>query len=583
MPSHIKDTRLYLRLLRYVYPYRRLFVVSIISMIVLAATEPAVAALIKPMLDGAFIEKDPHTMVLVPLLFVGLFVVRGLASFTSGASLHWVANKVVMDLRAEMFRHLLAFPSHYYDHHTTGRLMSKFTFDVTQIRDAATNSVTVLVRDSLAIIGLVAWMFYINWQLTLIVLLGAPFIALTVFIVRKRLRRMGRKVQESMADIHHVLGECIEGHKVVKLYGGQAQEISRFNEVINNNRRFMMKYAMAAVATSPLIQLIAAIAIASIIFIATTQATAGALSVGAFISFFSAMVMILAPLKKLVGVNEHLQRGLAACESIFELLDEPAETGEGRRKPGRFRGEIEFQNVSFRYRSKDSSALRYINLHITPGETVALVGPSGSGKTTIANLIPEFYVVNNGRILIDGMDIRECTLESLRENIALVSQDVVLFHDSIRNNIAYGTLRGSSEEEIIEAARAAHALEFIDQMPGGLDTMIGEKGVWLSGGQRQRLAIARAILKDAPILIMDEATSSLDTASERLIQSALEKLKKNRTCLIIAHRLSTIENAGRILVIDHGEIVQAGTHRELLQEDGVYARLHKVQFTEPVN
>jgi len=583
MSKQIRDTRLYLRLLRYVMPYWRLFLVAIVSMIVLAATEPAVAALIKPMLDGAFIEQDPHTMVLVPLLFIGLFIIRGLAAFTGGASLHWVANKAVMDLRAGMFRRLLAFPSQFYDLHPTGRLMSKFTFDVTQIRDAATNSVTVLVRDSLAIIGLVAWMFYINWQLALIVMLGAPFIALTVFIVRRRLRRMRRKVQESMADIHHVLGECIEGHRVVKLYGGQAQEMARFNEAINNNRRFMMKYAMAAVATTPLIQLIAAMAIAAIIFIATSQAASGTLSVGAFISFFGAMVMILAPLKRLVGVNEHLQRGLAACESIFELLDEPAETAEGRRAPGRLRGEIEFKDVSFRYRNREASALRHVNLRITPGETVALVGPSGSGKTTVAHLIPEFYVANSGRILIDGMDIRECTLEALRENIALVSQDVVLFHDTIRNNIAYGTLRGRNERDIIEAARAAHALEFIDQMPEGMNTLIGEKGVWLSGGQRQRLAIARAILKDAPILIMDEATSSLDTASERLIQSALERLKQNRTCLIIAHRLSTIENADRILVIDHGEIVQAGTHRELLQEDGVYARLHKVQFAEPVN
>jgi len=578
-----QDTRLYFRLLRYVFPYWQTFLVAIIGMVVLAATDPAVAALIRPMMDGAFIENDPETMVLVPLLFIGLFTIRGLATFASGASMHWVANKVVMDLRSEMFQKLLSFPSRFYDHQRAGTLMSKFTFEATQIRDASTNAITVVVRDSLAIIGLVGWMFYINWKLALIVIVVTPLIALIVFIIRKRLRRMGRKVQESMADIHHVLGECIEGHKLVKLFGGQEQETRRFTEAINNNRKFLMKYAIAAVASSPAVQLIAAFALAAIIYIASGQAARGELSVGDFISFFTAMAMLMTPLKRLVGINEHLQKGLAACESIFGLLDLPPETDSGSSKLERVRGDLEFRQVNFHYEGKDEPALRDINFFIKPGETVALVGPSGSGKTTLANLLPAFYHLDDGTILIDGVDVRDISLVSLRQNIALVSQEVVLFNDTVRNNIAYGALRNAGDDEVIEAARAAYALDFIRQLPQGFDTLIGEKGLRLSGGQRQRLAIARALLKNAPILILDEATSSLDTESEREIQAAFERVKQGRTCIIIAHRLSTIENADRILVIDNGRIVQSGTHEELISRDGLYARLNKTQLAEPVS
>jgi len=582
MARHISDVDLYLRLLKYVQPYWRTFLISIIAMVILASTEPAVAALIKPMLDGAFIANDPETMRMVPMLFILLFGIRACADFASGYALQWVANKAIMDLRKDMFLRLLYLPAHFYDHHATGALISRFTFNVSQVKQAATSAIIIIVRDTLTIIGLLCWMFYISWKLALISLICAPFISLIVLVLRKRLRKMGRKVQESMGDINNVLNECIHNHKLIKLYGGQSQETARFHIVNNNTRRFMMKFAVASVSTGPAIQLITAIALAIIIVIATRQASVGTLTVGEFVSFFAAMVMVLSPLKKLVGVNESIQRALAACESIFGLLDQPGETDKGDRHVERVKGEIELKNLSFRYNPEDTEALSHISCHIAPGETVALVGPSGSGKSTIANLLPAFYLNSQGNILVDGVDIREYTLESLRANIALVSQDVVLFNDTLRNNIAYGAMRNCSEGEIEEAARSSHAMEFIQELPEGFNTIIGERGLRLSGGQRQRLAIARALLKNAPILILDEATSSLDTESERHIQAALEILRKGRTCIIIAHRLSTVENADRIIVIEQGKIVQTGTHAELIRRDGVYARLHMVNFAESV-
>ncbi|MCH9048622.1 MAG: lipid A export permease/ATP-binding protein MsbA [Proteobacteria bacterium] len=572
------DARLYKRLLLYVKPYWRTFLIAIVSMLVLAISDPAIPALIKPMLDGAFIEKDPATMKWVPILFVVLFAVRGFAAYANGVALFWVSNKVVMDLRQEMFVRILSLPSSYYDDHSSGSLLSKFTFDVTQIKEAATNAITTIVRDSLSIVGLLGWMFYIDWKLTLVAMVSAPFIAIVILIIRKRLRKMSRKVQGSMADINHVLVECINGHKLVKLYDGKEQEIRRFQEVTNANRRYSMKFAMAAVASSPMIQLITAIALAIIIYIAIQNASVDNIEVGEFTSFFAAMAMLLNPLKRLARVNEHLQKGLAACESVFALLDHLVEPDVGKQTLERVKGEIEFCNVNFSYDGNDQIALNNVSMHIKPGETIALVGASGSGKSTIANLVPSFYSVTEGKILLDGKDIKDISLQSLRHNIALVSQDIVLFNDTVRNNIAYGNMSDSSEESIIAAARAAHALEFIEDLHDGFDTIVGEKGLKLSGGQRQRLAIARALLKDAPVLIMDEATSSLDTHSERQIQMALDEVKEGRTCLIIAHRLSTIEKADRIIVIDNGVIVETGTHAELIKKDGAYARLHQLQF-----
>ena len=569
------DWQLYLRLLKYVTPYWHIFVFAILAMILQAVAEPAKAALLRPMLDRLFVEKDEGMVVIIPLLIIGVFAFSGIASVAAGISMNRISNNVVTDLRREMFMKLLGFPSRYYDSHSVGGLVSKFTFDVMQIREAASNAITVLVKDTLMTAGLLMWMFYMDWRLTCIALLSAPFIILIVSVIRSRLRRMSIKVQDTMADINHILGEVMNGHRIVKLFGGQDQERERFHNIISANLHFTMKFVYASVASGPAVQFIAAIALAIIVYIAASRALSEQLTVGEFGSFFAAMAMMMDPLKRLVRINEHLQKGLAASWSIFGLLDASSEMDSGSLRLPAVKGEIEIRNLDFRYETGEHTALENINLHIGQGETIALVGASGTGKTTLANLLPRFYQCGKGMIFIDGHDIHDVSLASLRANIALVSQDIILFDDTVRNNIAYGSQRDAGEEEVTAAASAAHALEFIRELPAGMDTQIGEKGSRLSGGQRQRIALARALLKDAPIIILDEATSALDAESERQIQAALEEIRRDRTCIIIAHRLSTIKAADRVYVLDRGSVVEMGTHAELLKKNGMYAKLYR--------
>ncbi len=572
------STQLYLRLLGYVKPYWRTFAVSILGTAVTAATEPLLPALLKPMLDGTFVHKDSTVIQLAPLFILVIFFVRGVASFVATYAIGWVGNKVVMDLRDEMFHKLLTLPTRYYDDHATGNLISKLTFDVTQVTAAATNVVTVSIRDTIIIIGLLGWLFYLNWKLTLLSLVMAPIIAMMLKVINARLRDASRDSQQAMGDITQVIEESVAAHKVVKLFGGQQYESDRFNDQANWVRRHTMKQTMAAAINVPVVQMIAAIALSIIVYLATVQSHNDETTVGGFLSFIAAMLMLTAPIKRLTGVSEFLQRGLAASESVFELLDTPGEINTGKITLGRANGHIAFEQLSLSYQQDGRLALHNINLEIPAGQAVALVGASGSGKTTMANLVPRFYLPSSGRITLDGHDLADLTLASLRANIALVSQEVVLFNDTISANIAYGQMREVPEAEIIIAAQAAHAMEFIREMPQGLNTLVGERGVKLSGGQRQRIAIARAILKNAPILILDEATSALDSESERHVQAALETLMQGRTSLVIAHRLSTIEKADRIVVLQKGEIVETGTHQELLTKGSVYAQLHRVQF-----
>jgi subfamily B ATP-binding cassette protein MsbA len=581
MSNDMTSRELYLRLLTYVRPYWKVFLIALGAMALSSLAEPVFPAMMKHLLDDGFSKASGEwDWLFYPLAIMGIFLARAIFGFIGDYAMSWVSNNVITEMRQAMFVRMIRLPTRYYSDNLSGRLMSRVAYDVTGVAGAATNALTSLIKDSLSIVGLLAWLIYLNWQLTLITLSVVPFIAVVVRTFSKRLRSVARGQQESMGQITQVLQEAIEGNKVVKIFGGQAYEEARFYKSVREQRRLAMRATLASSAQTPIVQFFSATGVAIIMGVALKQANTDQATVGSFVSFVTAMLMIMAPLKRLTDVNAPIQRGLAAAESVFSLIDAETETDTGTEDLGRAQGLVEFDKISFTYPGSDRPALNAVSLTVRPGECVALVGPSGSGKTTAANLLPRFYQIDAGEIRVDGHALQNIKLTSLRDNIALVSQDVVLFNDTLGANIAYGSKRNATKDEIRAAAKAAHALEFIDALPQGFDTMIGENGVKLSGGQRQRLAIARALLKNAPILILDEATSALDTESERHVQAALDELMRGRTTLVIAHRLSTIERADRIVTLAHGEKQEEGSHAELLGQNGLYARLYRMQKAE---
>jgi len=571
--------KLYRRLLRYVRPHRLVFAAAVAGMLLAASTDVILFQIVRPALNniGAI---TPEQTAWLPAAIVGVFALRGIGSYASEYGLAWIGSRVVFDLRGEASEHLLRLPTPFYDASSAGRLLSKVTYDAQQIATTASEAITISIRNTLTIAIMLAYLLYLNWQLTLIAFAALPLVGFTIRKINRRIKRVSVMVQERTGNLTHVLEEAIGAHRVVKVFSGEGYEGARLREAANKLRLATAKQAAAAALGTPINQIILSVAVGAIVWFAVRQNAAGTYGAGDFIVYVVALLHLLNTLKALTNVTGTIQRGLTAAESVFALIDEPPEVDTGSVTLGRARGGIRLEHVTKRYHPDAPVALEDVDLEIAPGASVALVGPSGGGKTTLVNLIPRFYTPTGGRVLLDGVDLAQIRLTDLRRQIALVSQDIVLFNDTIAANIAYGAMAGASQEAVERAAEAANALEFIRAQQHGFETVVGERGIRLSGGQRQRIAIARAILKDAPILILDEATSALDNESERLIQAALDQLMKGRTTIVIAHRLSTIEHCDRIIVLDAGRVVEQGTHTELLARAGVYARLHSRQFRD---
>jgi subfamily B ATP-binding cassette protein MsbA len=573
--SASRDRELVRRLIGHVRPYWRVFAIGVLGMVLTAATEPALPWLFKVLLDDGFGKDAPSWLTWgLPLALVGMFVARGVFTFVMNYAMSWVGQRVLADLRRQMFDRLIELPASYFARESAGQVISRMVADVNNVTVTLGAVVVVLVRDSVVIVALLAWLFYLNWKLTLVAAGLIPAVWLMVRAFSKRMRRLSTEQMRYTGEITGVIEEAIRCNPVIKVYGGQGWERSRFAAANDKLRNFARRMTVASATIIPLTQLAAAVAVAVVVAIALVQSRTDQTTVGGFMSFITAMLMLLAPMKHLANVNTDLQRALAAADLVFRFIDEPVEDDRGTRRLGSVRGEIVFERVGFVYPGTERPALIDIDLRIAPGETVALVGPSGGGKTTLANLIPRFHHATTGRVLLDGVPLEELALDGLRGQVAWVSQQVMLFNDTIAANVAYGTQRDAPRERVEAAVRAAYLHDFVATLPEGLDTVIGDNGIRLSGGQRQRVSIARAILKDAPVLILDEATSALDNESERWVQAALESLMRGRTTLVIAHRLSTVIGADRIVVLDGGRIVETGRHDDLVARGGVYARLH---------
>lgn len=571
----------YRRLLAYIKPYKLQFVYAVLGMIGYAITEAGFAALMKPLLDGSFVEKDQQAIVLVPLLIILIFIVRGVAGFASTYYMAWIGWRVIKQLRTEVFAKYISLPTQFYDNASSGELISRITFNSQRVAQAASTTLTIIVRDSLTALGLLALMFYQSWQLSLCFLIIGPVIGIIVDRVSRQFRAVSRDIQDSMGEVSHAIQEAVDGSRVIKIFGGQSTTENQFDLVNERNRESNMRETVIRALNVPIIQMLVAIALAVIVYVASSGGIAERLSVGQFMSFVTAMLLLFQPLRRLTSLNSQIQNGIAAGETLFATLDLESEKDNGTLELNVPVEKIEYQGVGLRYLQDKPAVLTNIDLSIKAGDTVAFVGESGSGKTSLVNLLPRLYEASAGSIAINGTAITDYTLASLRNNIAYVSQDVMLFNSTIANNIAYGSTNKVDESVLYDACRTAHAHNFIMQFPEQYETMVGENGVMLSGGQRQRVAIARAILKNAPILILDEATSALDTESERKVQEGLDALMKTRTTLVVAHRLSTIERADKIIVMDKGLVVETGTHHELLETNSHYRRLQQLNADNP--
>ena len=577
-PVEVVDAgAVYRRLLGYARPHLGMFSIGVVGMTIFAATDSLLAYLVQRFLGGAFVDPDPRILWAIPLGAIALFLLRGIGDYVANYFPGWVGRQVIKALRAELFAHYLRLPSRYFDGAVTGGMLSRLTYNIELVAEATTHAITVLIRDTLTILGLLGMLFWLNWRLAAFVLILAPPISWLIQYINRSFRRYSARIQASMGDVTRVTKEALDAQRVIKVFNAEQYEEALFAAANERNRHSNMRLIGARALANPVVQLIASLGLAGVLFFSIRQVFDGRMGVDQFLAFLTALLLMTAPLRRLVQVFGPLQQGIAAGASVFEVLDTPAEADTGTRTLERARGEVEFRNVRFQYAEGQDAALEAVSFKVAPGQTVALVGRSGSGKSTLVSLLPRFYEPQSGEVLIDGVDVRDYRLRDLREQISLVSQDVMLFDDTIRSNIAFSVVSADSPR-VEAAAEAAHVNDFARELPQGLDAPVGERGSLLSGGQRQRISIARALLKDAPILILDEATSALDSESERRIQDALGKLLRNRTTFVIAHRLSTIEQADLIIVMDEGRVVETGSHQEVLARDGRYAQLHRLQF-----